>query len=296
MTLQQENQAWTIRDLMKFSIDHLQRHVFDEARLTVELLLSHALRYKRIELYTHFDQPLSKDELKVFRTLYERRLHHEPVQYIVGATGFMGMQFQVDQRAFIPRPETETLVEQAMIFCNRRPEGESASILEVGTGSGNIAIAIAKLVRNIQVTTIDINTEALEVARVNAVTHGVAERISFQEMSLFDPLVELLPQKYDLLVSNPPYVSAKEWEHLAPEIRHFEPRTAVSDSSDGYEFYRRIAQIGRVLLRKNGWVLVEVGHGQATYVQDIFEEAGIEGLSAVNDLQGIPRVVMGVCP
>jgi release factor glutamine methyltransferase len=150
--------------------------------------------------------------------------------------------------------------------------------------------------RNIQVTTIDINREALEVARVNAVTHRVAERISFQEMSLFDPLVQLLPQKYDLLVSNPPYVSAKEWEHLAPEICQFEPRTAVSDSSDGYEFYRRIAQIGKDLLRKKGWVLVEVGHGQATRVQDIFEKAGIEGLSAVNDLQGIPRVVMGVCP
>jgi release factor glutamine methyltransferase len=296
MTLQQETRAWTIRDLMKFSIDHLQRHGFDETRLTVELLLSHALRYKRIELYTHFDQPLSKDELGTFRTLYERRLHHEPVQYIVGATGFMGMQFQVDQRVFIPRPETETLVEQIMIMCNRRPEGELSSILEVGTGSGNIAIAIAKLVRNIQVTTLDINREALELARVNAVTHGVAERISFQEMSLFDPLVELLPQKYDVLVSNPPYVSAKEWEQLAPEICQFEPRVAVSDSSDGYEFYRRIAQLGRDLLLKNGSVLVEVGHGQASHVQDIFEEAGIGSLSAVNDLQGVPRVVMGVCP
>lgn len=296
MTLQQETQAWTIRNLMKFSIDHLQRHGFDEARLTVELLLSHALRYQRIELYTHFDQPLSKDELKVFRALYERRLHHEPVQFIVGATGFMGMQFQVDQRVFIPRPETETLVEQTMIFCSRRPDGESTSIFEVGTGSGNIAVAIAKLVRNTQVTTIDISRDALEVARVNAVTHGVAERISFQEMSLFDPLVELLPQKYDVLVSNPPYVSANEWEHLAPDIVQFEPRTAVTDSSDGYEFYRRIAQIGKNLLRKNGWVLVEVGHGQATHVQGIFEEAGIEGVSAVNDLQGIPRVVMGICP
>ena len=296
MTLQQETQAWTIRDLMKFSIDHLQRHGFDETRLTVELLLSHALRYQRIELYTHFDQPLSKEELRVFRTLYERRLHHEPVQYIVGATGFMGMQFQVDQKVFIPRPETETLVEQIMVSCNRRPEGESASILEIGTGSGNIAVAVAKLVRNIQMTTIDINREALGVARANAVTHGVAELISFQEMSLFDPLDELLPQKYDLLVSNPPYVSANEWEHLAPEICRFEPCTAVTDSSDGYEFYRRIAQIGKNLLLKNGLILVEVGHGQATHVQEIFEGAGIEGLSTVNDLQGIPRVVMGVCP
>ncbi len=295
MTLQQEPTSWTIRDLMKFSIDHLQRHGFDEARLNVELLLSHALNCQRIELYTRFDQPLSKDELAGFRTLYERRLQHEPVQYIVGTGGFMGMQFQVDRRVLIPRPETETLVEQTMLICGRNPEGTHLSMLEVGTGSGNIAVAVAKLVRNIHVTSIDTNGEALEVARGNAAAHGVTDHISLREMSVFDPIVERLAQQYDILVSNPPYVSAEEWEQLAPEIRIYEPRLAVSDSGNGYAFYRRIAEVGPALLRTNGSVLVEVGQGQADRVQEIFKEAGFFNLSAVNDLQGIPRVVVGTC-
>jgi release factor glutamine methyltransferase len=280
---------------MKFSIDYLQRHGFDEARLNVELLLSHALHCQRIELYTRFDHPLSKDELAGFRTLYERRLRHEPVQYIVGSAGFMGMQFQVDRRVLIPRPETETLVEQTMLVCSRSPEGTPLSMLEVGTGSGNIAVAVAKLVRTIQVTSIETNREALEVARGNAAAHGVADRVCLHEMSVFDPVVERLAQQYDLLVSNPPYVSAQEWEQLAPEVRVFEPRLAVSDSGDGYAFYRRIAELGPALLRKNGSILVEVGYGQAENVQRIFEEAGVRELSVVHDLQGIPRVVAGTC-
>jgi release factor glutamine methyltransferase len=295
MTLQQEPKSWSIRDLMKFSIDYLQRHGFDEARLNVELLLSHALHCQRIELYTRFDQPLSKDELAGFRTLYERRLQHEPVQYIVGTAGFMGMQFQVDRRVLIPRPETETLVEQTMLMCGRHPEGTPLSMLEVGTGSGNLAVGIAKLVRNIQVTSIDTNVEALEVARGNAATHGVAARVSLYEMSVFDPIVERLAQQYDLLVSNPPYVSAEEWEQLAPEVRMYEPRLAVTDSGDGYAFYRRIAELGPALLRKNGSILVEVGYGQAENVLKIFKAAGVRELSVVNDLQGLPRVVVGTC-
>lgn len=295
MTLQQEPKSWTIRDLMKFSIDHLQRHGFDEARLNVELLLSHALHCQRIELYTQFDQPLSKDELAGFRALYERRLSHEPVQYIVGTAGFMGMQFQVDRRVLIPRPETEALVEQTMLMCGRKPEGTPLSMLEVGTGSGNIAVAVAKLVRSIQVTSIDTNREALEVARGNAAAHGVTDRVSLREMSVFDPIVEMLAQQFDLLVSNPPYVSAEEWEQLAPEIRTYEPRLALSDSGDGYAFYRRIAEVGRALLRKNCSILVEVGHGQTDIVQGFFREAGFYDLSVVNDLQGIPRVVVGTC-
>jgi release factor glutamine methyltransferase len=295
MTLQQEPKSWTIRDLMKFSIDYLQRHGFDEARLNVELLLSHALHCQRIELYTRFDQPLSKDELAGYRTLYERRLQHEPVQYIVGSAGFMGMQFQVDRRVLIPRPETETLVEQTMLICGRCLEGTLLSMLEVGTGSGNIAVAVAKLVRNIQVTSIDTNREGLEVAQANAAVHGVTDRISLREMSVFDPIVETLAQRYDFLVSNPPYVSAEEWENLAPEIRTYEPRLSVSDSGDGYAFYHRIAELGPGLLSENGSILVEVGQGQAENVKGIFMGAGVHDLSVVNDLQGIPRVVIGRC-
>jgi release factor glutamine methyltransferase len=290
----QETQVWSIRDLMKFSIDHLQRHGFNEARLTVELLLASALQRQRIELYTHFDQPLSKEELKAFRALFERRLHHEPVQYITGSTSFMGLQFQVDARAFIPRPETETLVEQTMLICGQRQESHCVSILEIGTGSGNIAVSLAKLVRDVQVTTIDTNAAALELARANAAARGCADSIVFQELSLFDELAEILPHPYDMLVSNPPYVSEEEWSHLAPEICKFEPKEAVTDSKDGYVFYRRIARIARDLVRKDGWVVVEVGHGQAENVRTIFSEGGMGRIRIVADLQEIPRVVIGL--
>ena len=293
--LEQETQAWSIRDLMKFTIDHLQRHGFDEARLTVELLLSHALQFQRIELYTHFDKPLSKDELKTFRQLYERRLAHEPVQYIVGTTSFMGMQFAVDKRVFIPRPETETLIEQVMMKCNQRVAGEEAQILDVGTGSGNIAVSLAKLMRNTRITAIDRSAEALEVAQTNARMHGVTESIAFENASFFEPLESRFPQQFDYLVSNPPYVSIQEWQELDPEVRQFEPRQAVSDQNDGYEFYRRLGEVARQLVRKGGWVIVEVGYGQAERVTEIFRGAAFGEISVVNDLQEVPRVVLGRC-
>ena len=294
MTLQQDGQSWTIRDLMKFSINYLQRHGFDEARLTVELLLAHTLQCQRIELYTHFEKPLSKEELKSFKTCFERRLAHEPVQYIVGSTSFMGLQFVVDPRVFIPRPETETLVEQVMMICNKREHEERLEILDIGTGSGNIAVAIAKLVRGVHVTTIDTSEDALSVARTNAAAHGVTENVKFERMDVFGSVESGIGIPFDLLVSNPPYVSASEWNELQPEVRLFEPQGAVSDQGDGFKYYRRLAQVAPLLLRPNGSVVMEVGAGQAKQVEDIFKGSGFTDLQVVPDLQEVERVVVGV--
>jgi release factor glutamine methyltransferase len=291
MTLQQDAQNWTIRDLMKFSINYLQRHGFDEARLTVELLLSHALQCQRIELYTNFEKPLSKQELKNFRGYFERRLSHEPVQYIVGMTSFMGLQFAVDTRVFIPRPETETLVEQVMMLCGRREPGEVVSLLDVGTGSGNIAVSLAKLVRNLRVTSIDVSQDALEVARRNAAAHGVQEQLTFEGLDVFSEIEKRFAVSFEIVVSNPPYVSADEWTKLEPDVREFEPERAVSDRDDGYRFYRRLAQICPRLLRPDGMLVVEVGHEQSEEVKRLFGASGYSDLQVVNDLQGIPRVV-----
>lgn len=294
MTLQQDGQSWTIRDLMKFSIDYLQRHGFDEARLTVELLLAHALQCQRIELYTNFEKPLSKEELKGFRACLERRLAHEPVQYIVGSTSFMGLQFVVDPRVFIPRPETETLVEQVMTISNGREGDERLEILDVGTGSGNIAVAVAKLVRRVHVTTIDTSADALSVARINAAAHGVLERVTFEQCDVFDSVETSISVPFDVLVSNPPYVSASEWKELQPEVRQFEPQAAVSDQDDGYKYYRRLAQVAPLLLRPDGAVVMEVGAGQAQRVEHLFQESGFTELKVIPDLQGVPRIVVGM--
>jgi release factor glutamine methyltransferase len=293
---QQETRVWTIRELMTFAIDHLRRHGIADARLNVELLLSHSLQCQRIELYTNFDKPLTRDELRGFRALYERRLNREPVQYLVGSVSFMGLQLKVDRRALVPRPETETLVEQAMLACQRCAHGGSVQILEVGTGCGNIAVALAKFVRNAIITSFDISKEALEVACLNAGAHGVQERIAYEQADVFGSLEGLLPRPFDLLVSNPPYVALEEWGGLQEEIRNHEPQLAVTDMSDGYRFHKRIIELAPRLVRDKGEVLLEVGHGQSERVTDMMQRAGFSGVSMIPDLQGTPRVALGSCP
>jgi len=280
---------------MRFSIDHLKKQGFEDPRLNVELLLAHALQCQRISLYTSFDKPLSKEELKRYRSLYERRLNREPVQYIIGTVGFMGLQFKVDQRVLIPRPETETLVEQVMLQCKQWENRKEISAIDIGTGSGNIAIALAKFVRRLTVVGIDNSASALEVAKENAERIGGVSNVRFELMDAFEPVDQLLRKRFDLLVCNPPYVARDEWETLQTEVRRYEPEGAVTDGRDGLEFYRRIVELAPLLLSDFGHVLVEVGYGQADAVQTIFEMAKLEIAEIVRDLQGIPRVVHGTC-
>jgi release factor glutamine methyltransferase len=208
----------------------------------------------------------------------------------------MGLQLKVDRRALVPRPETETLVEQAMLACQRCDPGKPVLILEVGTGCGNIAVALAKFVRNSVITSFDISLEALEIARLNAEAHGVQERISYKQADVFKPLEGVFPQPFDLLVSNPPYVALEEWDRLQEEIRNHEPQIAVTDMADGYRFHKRIIDLAPRLLRAGGEVLLEVGYGQSERVTDLLRSAGFTAVSAVPDLQGVPRVAIGSWP
>lgn len=293
--LQQDTKVWTVRELMKVSIDLLQKKGFEETRLNVELLLAHALKCQRIQLYTNFDKPLTKEEIGQFRRLVERRLNREPLQYIVGAAGFMGLQFRVDQRVLIPRPETETLVEQVMLLCNNAPKGKSLSILEIGTGSGNIAVSLAKFVRHANVTSLDISPQALEVAELNAKVHEVEDKVQFRVLDVYEPVDQLLLKRFDIVVSNPPYGSQEEWEQFQLEIRKYEPRMATTDGRDGYEFFRRIVELAPYLLVEGGALAFEVGFGQADEVRTLMSKAGFFNIYVVPDLQHVPRVVIGSC-
>ncbi len=293
--IQQKVRVWTIRELMKFAIDHLQKLGFDESRLTVELLLSHALGCQRIQLYTSFDKPLSKEELARFRALYERRLIHEPVQYIVGSTNFMGLQLKVDPVALIPRPETESLVEQAMLACKDVNDGRGVSIIDLGTGTGNIAIALAKFAKA-SVVSIDNSPEALDLARENALAHNVGALTEFVLMDMFEPVDQLLLRRFDILVSNPPYISAEDWETLPTEVKRFEPRGALTDFKDGFEFHQRIVELAPYLLKNGGSLLVEIGYGQSKQVCTMMRQAGFRDVVSLPDLQGIQRVVKASCP
>ena len=285
----------TVRDLMRFAIDHLEKKGFDEARLHVELLLAHALGWQRIQLYTQSDKPVSRDELKKFRSLFERRLNREPVQYIIGTTSFMGLSFAVDRRGLIPRPETETLVEQTMICCNQFDGRHPVSVIEIGTGTGNIAVSLAKFVRDVSIATIDNSAEALELARSNAMRHGVEGKIAFHLMDVFEPVDQLLLKRFDVLVSNPPYIPRDEWEQLQSEVRRFEPTGALTDGNDGFEFYRRIVELAPYLLRHEGVLLFEVGFGRAEAVAAMMNDSGFTDIEIFQDLQDIPRVVSGTC-
>ena len=287
--------VWKLRELMKRAIEHLQKKGFPEPRLNVELLLAHALHCQRIELYTNFEKPLSAQEISEFRSLLKRRLAYEPVQYIIGSTNFMGLQFAVDRRVLIPRPETETLVEQTVFRCNALSDKKVISILEVGTGSGNVAVSLAKFVKNSIVTSIDNSPHALELARQNVLALGVEERVILELMDVYEPIDQLLRRRFDIIVSNPPYVSINEWELLRPEVRDYEPREATSDGADGYELYRRLIEIAPYVLHEGGTALFEVGDDMAFTVVSMMHEEGFYDLSAARDLQGMERVVIGSC-
>lgn len=289
------HKLWTVRELMKTAIAYLAEKGYDEARLTVELLLAHVLNLQRIELYTNFERPLTKNELRLFRSLFVRRLRHEPLQYIVESAFFMGLQFEVDSRVLIPRPETETLVEEVLLECKNR-SGEHLTILDVGTGSGNIAISVAKYAKNVSVTAIDKSADALDVARINALRHGVDKTIEFIKADVFEPLESILTNPYDCIVSNPPYVSMNEWEKLQPEIRKYEPREALTDNADGLSFYKQLISISRRLLKPGGLFIVEVGYGQSSRVELLLQSEGYESIRSISDLQRIPRVVRAMKP
>jgi len=287
---------WTIRELMRSAIDHFQRSGFDEARLNVELLLAYALDLPRIHLYLHFDKPLSPEEVARFRSLYERRLKHEPVQYIIGAAGFMGLQFAVDRRVLIPRPETETLIEEVIVLSRKYPQDQPLDILEIGTGSGNVAVSIAKFVKSARIVTVEKSREAMEVAAENIRRHAVEEAVRLVHGDIFERVPEMFGKKFDIVVSNPPYIPAEEMNGLQEEVREFEPSCALTDGFDGLRFFQFASETGKSILKPGGSLAVEIGFGQADRVRQILQDQAWTDVRAVNDLLGIPRVMTGTRP
>jgi len=288
ITSAQPVRQWSVLSLLEWTSTHLAEKKIDEARLTVELLLAHTLGLRRLDLYLQFDRPLTQKELAAFRQLYERRLAHEPVQYIIGETEFMGHPFAVDRHALIPRPETEHLVEYALEQL-RASGQETPRILEVGSGSGNVAIALALRLRNASVDSMDIHPETLALAQRNNDRNDA--HVHFVQADVFDEVFS--GDRFDLIISNPPYVSAKEFELLQIEVRDFEPRDAICDDGDGLRFYRRFMEFAPPRLRESGLLAVEVGFGQADPVARLFRDAGLADVEMKKDYAGINRIVAG---
>jgi release factor glutamine methyltransferase len=277
---------------LDWSSGYLARRGFDEARLHVELMLAQVLGLKRLDLYLQFDRPLTAEERGAFRVLFERRLKHEPLQYILGRTEFMGIPLAVDSSVLIPRPETELLVECALDVLKEQPS-RPAEILEIGAGSGNIAVALASFVPGASIVSIDASANALRVAAANVARHRL-ENVTLVEADVF---ADFLPDRaFDMVISNPPYVSREEFESLQPEIREHEPVGAVTDGGNGLRVISRIAEIAPRLLRPGGTLLIEIGFGQSAEVGALFAAAGFEGIEIIPDFARVPRVVRGRKP
>jgi release factor glutamine methyltransferase len=280
----------TVLEAIKLSTEYLEKKGIESPRTNAELLLASVLKCKRLELYLSYDRPLKEPEKDKYRELIARRGKFEPLQYITGWVEFFGLRFDVDSSVLIPRPETEILIETIV----NENKGESGfKILDIGTGSGNIAIALAKFMQNAEVTSIDISEEAIELAKKNAELNEVDDKVNFLKLDAFDDEALKKFPGFDILVSNPPYVSKEEYQDLQKEIVAHEPIEAVTDNADGYKFYDRICYIGKELLKHDGKLYFELGHQHAQKVREIIEAYNYINVRIVKDCSQIERVIYG---
>jgi release factor glutamine methyltransferase len=277
-------EVWTVLRLLRWTADYFAGRGIDNPRLDAELLLANTLGLDRVGLYVNFERPLQGSELAAFREQVRRRAGREPLAYILGKAEFWSLPLKVTPAVLIPRPETELLVEESLA---RLPSG--GRVLDVGTGSGALAIALAHERPEFVVTAIDVSAAALEVAGENACSNEVAERICFLQQDL----AALPAGPFDLVVANPPYIPVGELASLMPDVRDFEPHLALDGGADGLDAYRALARQAGSVLAPDGWLLVEVGIGQATVVKQLFAGAGLAEIFAASDLAGIERVVGG---
>lgn len=279
----------TVLEAIRLSTEYLDKKKIDSPRINAELLLAHIIGCKRLDLYLAFDRPLTEPELNIYRGLIKRRASYEPLQYIIGTVEFYGLVFKVTPSVLIPRPETELLVEKII---KELSDKEQLNILEIGCGSGNIAISLAYHLKQAQIITTDISDAALNLAKENSQKLGVAERISFiRHNILTDDLLRF--SMFDLVVSNPPYVSLQSYSSLQKEILDFEPRLAVTDESDGLTFYRIISEKVSGNIKKGGKLFFEISHGQCDDVKSIMTKNNFSKIEVIKDYQNIERIVFG---
>lgn len=284
--MKKEPKNWSIIDVIRWGTQYFNDKNIDSPRLTIELMLSDILQIERITLYTNFDKPLKENELFKLKEYIKRRINREPLQFILGKTKFYNCELHINNTSIVPRPETEILVEAVNTFIKN--DNNINRVLDIGTGSGCIAISIAKEFPFLDITAIDISEFAINLAKQNAIFNNV-ENINFYEIDILNQLPD---GQYDLIVSNPPYIPIKEYEQLEPEILNYEPGNALTDYSDGLTFYRRFAEIFGRILNHPGSFFLEVGYNQAEMVSEIFKKNGYR-INFINDLNLIKRIVFG---
>lgn len=276
-----------LKDAFREGIEKLKLLNIDAPVITAGAILCSVLGCERTFLYTHDHYLLSKDEYDRYCDALNRKMNGEPLQYITGSQEFMSLNFAVGPEVLIPRQDTEILVEFVIEFVGRK---ENISILDIGTGSGCIAISLASYIKGSHVLGVDISKEALEIARKNAQNCGVEDRVDFIESNLFE---KVPTQKFDIIVSNPPYIPNRVIGTLDRQVKDFEPKIALDGGEDGLDFYRRIVKESVDYLKPKGLLAFEVGFDQAQEVIKIMETS-YENIKTIKDLAGIERVVTGI--
>lgn len=278
------SESWTLLKLLRWTTGFFREKGIDNPRLDAELLIAEMLGLDRVGIYLNYDRPLTAEELATIKPLIKRRGQREPLQYLLGKTEFWSLEFKVSTAVLIPRSDTEILVEEAL-----KKAADEGVLLDIGTGSGAVALSFAHEKENWQVRGLDISEAALEVATENIRNHGLEDRCQ----CILGDLAELPEATFDLVVSNPPYISVAEYRDLMPEVREHEPEQALVAGVDGLDCYRKIAAQADQILKPGGWLLLEIGYQQKQVVMDLLTAAGLTEIYCRQDYASNPRVVAG---
>jgi len=272
--------TWTISKLLEWATKELNNSGISSPKQNVETILAHTLNIKRLDIYLQLERKFSGKKLEIVFNIISRRKDKEPLQYILGETEFYGYTIKVDKSVLIPRPETELLVE--IIIAE---ENDIKNILEIGTGSGALVIALAKKMNGIVIDATDISEDALRIAEQNTILNQVD--INIFKSDIFDNVLN----KYDLIISNPPYISLTDYKQLPVEIKDFEPKSALLADDNGLFFYNKILQKAKDHLTESGKIYFEIGYDQAKKITEIAKENGFSNIKVFKDLNGFDRIV-----
>ena len=278
-----------MKAFLEWSKDYLNQAGIDSPRMEAEVLLAGALRLCREEIYRRSERILSEDEKSISRDLVERRVRREPIAHILGNKEFWSLNFKTTPDVLIPRPETEILIETLFSLNDETPTDQLLHLLDIGTGSGVIAVVVALEIANCQVTATDNSPEILALARTNAETYGVSQKINFVQCDMLTGVPEA---PYDFIVSNPPYIETIRLNDLMPDVRDFEPRCALDGGADGLDFYRCIVPGALDYLKDGGGLILEIGETQTEAVSRLlYVEDEYEAIKVTQDGGGYDRVV-----
>lgn len=288
--------VWSIKESLKWGIQWLKRRKIENPQANAELIMGKILNRDRLSLYLNFNDFLSPLQIDKFQESIKKRARGIPLSYIIKEKYFMGLKFQVDFGVYIPRPETELLVERVLdIIDSLKPREDTLTLVDVGTGCGNIAVSLAKNLKKVKIYGIDISSPALEVAKKNVRLHQVEKQVELLLGDIFFPLNKFnLKEKIDGIISNPPYVSSQEIDFLPQEVKK-EPRIALDGGENGLEFFERIIPESLLWLKRRGFLIMEIGYNQEDEVKGlILSQKNMEFLRIIPDYQGNPRVVVAI--